>query len=65
MLPPSLPRCFGEASPLVCPAICRTDAGRERAVQQLTKLSLEVLGKSRRGRWVGSFMVSGGLPTVV
>lgn len=54
MLPASLPRCFGEASPLVYPAICRTDAGRERAMQQLTNVSLEVLGKSRRGRWVGT-----------
>lgn len=65
MLPASLPRCFGEASSLVCPAICRTDVGRERAVQQLTNVSLEVLGKSRRGRWVGTVSWSGGLPTVV
>lgn len=53
MLPVSFPKCFGESSPLLCPAICRTDAGRERDVQQLTNVSLEVLGKSRRGRWVG------------
>lgn len=50
-LPVGFPKCL--RCIMVCPAMCRTDAERVRAVEQLTSVSLVVLGKSRRVRWVG------------